>query len=831
MAEKCCHSTWGLNRKGISTVKNYARAVVIGGGVVGVSTLYHLAKSGWTDSCLLERKDLASGSTWHAAGLLPLFNMSYSVGQIHKYSIQLYKQLQNETGQDVGFRNVTNIRLATTKDRIDEYQHYAGVAKTIGVDVNFLTPEEIIDIWPLARIEGLIGAIQHSHDGYIQPSELTQALARGARIYGGTIHRNTSVLEINKKPNGEWQVITNQGEMICEHLISATGNFAQKTAKLLSINIPVIPVEHQFIVTEPHPAIIERHEKGSPELAVLRESDGSWYMREENGGLLLGPYEKDAPACYVNGPDDESEYELFQEDLDRLEPHIESAIKRVPAFGEVGIKRVFNGAIAYTPDGSPLVGPASNMKNLWLNEGHSFGITAAGGAGYHLAEWITEGESSIDMLGVDPRRFGPYAKNKFLIKKNEEAYANVFTVHYPDEERIAARPLKTAPCYDRMLKKGAVFGQSFGWERPNWFAPNGVKREDHWSFRRSKWFNFVADEVSHVASNVGILDMTPFAKMRVSGLHAAKFLNKIFASKIPKENGNICLAYGLSQGGGVHSEFTVTKESENRFYLVSAGGYKGIDHDWIKKQLPLDYSVRIDDLTTQLGVFVVAGPRSRELLQSLSSADFSDEAFPWMTSKDLSIGLAYAKVLRINFVGELGYELHHPIEIQNCLLDTLFEPVSNIDVKPFGIRAMNSMRIEKSYKMPGAELSVEYCALESGLTRFIDLTKTDSIGIKNLINWKEKGLKNKFVTLEVKDIQDMDPFGNNPLLYDNKLIGRSTSGSFGFRVNKSLALAMVKPDFALVGTRLQIEILGYRYSCNVIGDSPYDPKNLRIISA
>ena len=426
-------------------MQSQARAVVIGGGVVGVSTLYHLARKGWTDAVLLERKELTSGSTWHAAGLLPLFNMSYSVGQIHKYSVRFYQELQKETGMNVGFTNCSNIRLARTRDRWDEFMYYAGIAETIDVPVRLLTPEQLKEVWPLCETDGILGAIQHPDDGYIQPADLTQALAKGARDRGATIHRNTAVTAIEQAGDGKWRVVTDKGDIVADHVVSCTGNFARRTGAMVGLNVPVIPVEHQYIVTEPHPAIVERKKQGLPEMGVLRESDSSWYMREENGGLLLGPYEKGAPACYVDGPSDDSEYELFQEDLERLMPHIEAAIVRVPAFGEVGIKKVYNGAIAYTPDGSPIVGPAPGLKNFWLNEGHSFGVTAAGGAGWQIAEWIVDGEPTIDMMGVDPRRFGPYATEGYLKEKNEEAYANVFTMHYPDEERAAARPLKTTP--------------------------------------------------------------------------------------------------------------------------------------------------------------------------------------------------------------------------------------------------------------------------------------------------------------------------------------------------------------------------------------------------
>ena len=809
-------------------MKSKARAVVIGGGVVGVSTLYHLAAKGWDDSILLERKSLTSGSTWHAAGLLPLFNMSYSVGQIHKYSVRFYQELQDETGMDVGFRKVSNIRLASTQDRMDEYLQYKGVADTIGVEVNVLSPQEVKDCWPLVSTENLIGAIQHPEDGYIQPADLTQAFAKGARDKGAKIEINTNVISIERSSNDTWIVETDKGHIECEHVISCSGNFARKTGKMVGLDLPVIPVEHQYIVTEQHPLIKERKDKNLPELGVLRDSDASWYMREEAGGLILGPYEQGAPACYVDGPDENSEYELFQEDLDRISDHIESAIFRVPIFGEVGVKKVYNGAIAYTPDGSPIIGPAWDLKNFWINEGHSFGVTAAGGAGWQLAEWIVNGNPTIDMLGVDPRRFGDYATKSYLIEKNEEAYANVFTVHYPDEERPAARPLRTAPCYERLKKMGGVFGASFGWERANWFAPNGVEAIDDWSFRRSSYHEHVGAEIQNMSKNVGLLDLSGFAKCRISGPSAESFLNFLVANKISKTIGRVSLCHALNSLGGVHSEFTITKESENSFYLVSAGAYQRLDHDWIKKNMPTDNSVIFEDLTNSKGVLVLAGPKSRELMKLVSKDNFENENFPWLTSQIVNIGNYPVLAMRVNFVGELGWELHHPIEYQNQIFDILFQHGSKLNLKPFGIRAMDSLRIEKSYRLPGRELSIEYAALESGLNRFVSENKGDFIGRDGLAEWKSKGLSYGFVTLEVHNVKDADALGNNPIYLDGKVIGRATSGGYGHRIKKSLVLAMINPSLIKIGLKVKIDILGTKYDASIINESPYDPSNEKL---
>ncbi|HSR71725.1 MAG TPA: FAD-dependent oxidoreductase, partial [Kiloniellales bacterium] len=575
-------------------MKSHARVVVIGGGVVGVGTLYHLAKKGWSDVVLCERTELTAGSTWHAAGLLPLFNMSYSVGQIHKHSVAEYKTLEAETGQSVGFSVVGNLRLATNRDRMDEYRHYAGTARTIGVNVEFLTPADIKELVPFCNVEGLVGGILHPDDGYIQPADLTMALARGARNRGAEIYQHTPVTAIERTSGGEWLVRTTKGDITCEHVVSATGNYARQTGHMVGIEIPSIPVEHQYIITEAHPLLQERKKAGEREMPILRESDASYYMREERQGLILGPYEKGAPACFVDGVPSTFEKDLFPGDLDRLEPHIEAAINRVPIFGEVGVTEVINGPIAYTPDGSPLVGPAWGLRNFWINEGHSFGVTAAGGAGWQLAEWIVEGQPSIDMLGVDPRRFGDYASKAYLKTKNEEAYANVFTIHFHDEERPAARPFRMTPCYDRMKDLGAVFGHKFGWERPNWFAPEGMPREDHWSFRRSRYHEPVGAECRNVHENVGLLDMSAFSKFLVSGPGAEAFLDRLVANRLPKSVGRVNLCHALNARGGVRSEFTIMRDAPDRFYLVSAGAMERYDWDYLCKQAPDDGSVRLD---------------------------------------------------------------------------------------------------------------------------------------------------------------------------------------------------------------------------------------------
>jgi dimethylglycine dehydrogenase len=808
-------------------MKNHARVVVIGGGVVGVSILYHLTKKGWSDVVLCERTELTAGSTWHAAGLLPLFNMSYCVGQLHKYSVDLYKRLPEETGQDVSFHVTGNLRLATNKERMDEYLKYCGTANTIGVPFEIIGPKEVKELWPLCNTDGIVGALYHPQDGHIAPVDVTQALAIGARKGGADIYRDTPVTGIEQKPNGEWLVKTTKGDITCEHVVTATGNYARQTGAMVGLDLPVIPVEHQYIVTEAHPELIKRKEQGLPEMAVLRESDASYYMREERQGLILGPYEKHAPACFVDGVPDSFGQDLFPGDLDRLEPYIEAAINRVPIFAEAGIKDVVNGPIAYTPDGSPLIGPAWGLKNFWLCEGHSFGVTAAGGSGWQLAEWITEGEPGIDLWDVDPRRFGPYANKRYTKIKNEEAYEHVFVVHYPFEERPAARPAKTAPCYDRLDEMGAVWGQRFGWERANWFAPKGMEPEEEYSFRRTNFFEPVRAECQAVRERAGLIDLTGFSKFEVSGPGAEAFLDRLVANRLPKKVGRIALAHVLTESGGVKTEFTITRLGPDRFYLISGAAAERHDYDLLLKNLPADGSVRLDNLTLGTGVLVLAGPKARDVLSKVTDADLSNAAFPWLSAQEIQIGIAPVRAIRVNFVGELGWELHHPLPYQNTIFDALMAAGEEFGIAPFGIRAMDSLRIEKGYRYWRVDLTTDYSAFQAGLDRFVHLNKGEFIGREALVREQQQGIPRRFVTLAV-DVKDADPLGNEPVYQNGQMIGRTTSGAYGYAVEKSLALAYVSPEAAAPGTKLEMEILGERFPATVIEESPWDPENARL---
>lgn len=809
-------------------MKSQARVVVIGGGIVGVSVAYHLAKFGWTDVALIEKHDLTTGSTWHAAGLLPLFNMSYSVGQIHKYSVDLYQKLEAETGQAVGFRKAGNLRLALNQERLDEFRRYSGTANTIGVPFELVGPSEIKKLWPLAYTKDVVGGLFHPHDGYIAPVDVTQALAKGARMNGVEINLRTSVTAIRQAKNGEWVVSTDKGDITCEVVVSATGCYAAETMAMVGIRIPVINMEHQYIVTETIPEFAEWNRSGNPLLPVLRDTAGSNYIMQEADGLNIGFYEKGAPPWALDGVPKGFESELLTGALDRLEPYLIKLAKRVPAFEHAELKNVVNGPIAYGPDGNPLVGPAPGLRNFFISEGHTFGITAAGGSGKHLAEWIIQGYPEIDMSALDPRRYSKEECGKdYTVTKSREAYEHVYIVHYDFEERPAGRPLKKSTLYERLKEQRAAFGQAYGWDRPNWFAPEGVEPKNRYSFhtRRTNWFDIVGEEVKAVRRGVGVLDFSYFGKHEVSGPGAAAYVDSLVSNRLPKVGG-IRLAYALTPAGGVRSEFTITRESEDSFYLVSPSIGLRHNEDLLLKALPDDGSVTLKDVTHETGALMLNGPRSAEVLARICDADFSAKGFPWLSARRITAAGIPVRALHVSYAGELGWELHAPIDRLPELYDALMEAGKEFGIVNYGVYALNAMRIEKSYRAWRSELTEEYNLLEAGLDRLVDFNK-QFVGREALLAKKEKGLSRRLVTLEV-EIDDSDPLGNEPVYEYGELVGRVTSGSYGYSVGKSLALAYVKTGADAIDNDLAVEILGKLCPARVIADSPHDPENSRM---
>ncbi len=811
-------------------MKSHARAVVIGGGAVGCSILYHLTAAGWSDVVLLERGELTEGSTWHAAGLLPLFNMSYATGQMHLYSIELYTRLAAEFGRDVGFKRVGNLRMARTPARMDEFQTYATTADAIGVPYEWWSPQDIKDRFPLVNVEGLAGSLFHPTDGYINAADITLLLADAARKGGATIYRQTEANAITRAASGEWRIATNKGEIACEVVIAATGNHARRTAAMVGLSIPAIPVEHQYIVTGEIPEIVAWRKSGKPEHPILRDADARWYMREERGGLILGPYERGAPAWGVHGVPEGFRAHLLPPDLDRLEWHIQEAFHRMPCFEKGGVKTVYNGPICYTPDGNPLLGRAPGLENFYFAEGFSFGITAAGGAGKYLAQTIVAGEAEIDMLALDPRRFGAWAPRPYAVKKNEEAYEHIFALHYPDEERPAARPLRTWPSYDRLKARGAVFGQRFGWERPNFFGPaDDPAFGEQWSFRRSNWWPYVKAEAEAIRSNVGLIEASTFAKYLASGPGANDWLDALLANKLPQKDGRIQLAHACTARGGVRSEFTIMRDGPDALYLVGGGAAESYDWDYLRRTMPKDGSVSLQRVTTQYGVFVVAGPKAREVLAPLvDGLELTNAAFPWLTGRHATLGMAPVRLMRVNYVGELGWEIHHPVEYQNHLFDLLMEAGKPHGMALAGMRAMNWLRLEKTYRGWGSELSKEVSAWESGIDRFVRLDKNrDFVGRAALAERRGK-LAWQLVTLLIEGPEDADPWGVESIWAGDKVVGRATGGGYSVHFKTQIALAFVRPEHAQTGRALSIKMLGRHFPARVVEESPYDPDNARL---
>ena len=825
-------------------MKTHVKALVVGGGAVGTSIAYHLARFGWDDVMLLERDELTSGSTWHAAGLLPYFNMSYATTHIHDYSIKFYKTLEEETGLNAGFSVVGNLRMAQSQERMDEYMLYASTAETCGVPYEWLSPAQIKDRYPLVRTEDLVGAIYHPTDGYINPADVTMAMAKGARQRGATIERKWQVdgyhwtgdhwdVTCTKMVEKGGNLVASDEQIVihAEHVVTATGNHAQRTARLLGIKIPAIPVEHQYIVTEPDPALVEwRKENG--EHPVLRDADAKWYVREERGGWILGPYERNAPARFEYDVPESFRADLFQLDLERIEEEYMSMIHRIPSSEEVGLKDDYNGPICYTPDGNPLLGPAPGLRNMWLAEGFSFGITAAGGTGHYLAQLMVEGEAEIDMASLDPKRYGSWMTTEYAARKNEEAYEHVYILHHPDEERPACRPLRTAPAYDRQKAVGAQFGAVNGWERPNYYGPlDAPDSFDHdaRSFRRGGWWEYAKAEAEAVRNGVGLIDATAFTKHVVKGPGATEFLDWFTCNKLPKV-GRINLTYALTAHGTTRTEYTIVRLAEDEYYLVSAGAWTAYDADFLRKaaedKAPEFGYIEIQDVTSQWGVFAIAGPKSRAVLNELvKDADpatvLSNKRFPWLSMREIELGMCPVRAIRVAYTGELGWELHHPIEMQNYLWDQLLGAGEAHGLKLVGARAQNWLRQEKSFRAFGTELGRDATPLEADLPRFVDMSK-DFHGKAAM---EALGVRVKCCTLLIDGPEDADPWGREALYNGDLRVGRLTSGGYSVAFGKSIGMGYVSPDLAVPGTKLKVKMFDQLWDAEVVEDSPYDPKN------
>ncbi|MCB1883641.1 MAG: GcvT family protein [Geminicoccaceae bacterium] len=798
--------------------------VVVGGGAVGCAALYHLAKRGRTDVLLLEADELTSGSTWHAAGNCPTFAASWGVLRLQKYSADLFARLGDEVGYPITYHRTGSLRLALTGERVDEFRHVAGMARANGIAYETMAPAEAAGrFYPYLETDGVLEVLWDPMDGDIDPSQLTQAFAKGARDLGALIRRGVKVTGL--RPDGPgWVVETPSGEVGAGAVVNAAGYRAGEVMALLGRHLPTAVMAHQYLVSEDLPELAAR----AGTLPILRDPDTSYYLRQERHGLLLGPYEWGATPMWREGLPEGFAYGLFEDDLDRLEPYIEAACARVPLLGQAGVKRVINGPIPYAPDGNPYVGPAPGLRNFYHANTFSFGIAQSAGAGKALAEWVIDGRPEWDLWALDPRRYTGYATRTFTTAKAVEVYQNEYAQSFPHEERLAGRPLRASPLYHRLEQKGARFGVRGGWERAVYVDPDGVVGEDKPHFRRDRpWFPLVAAEVAAVRGAVGVLDLPGFTKVTVEGPGAEAFLDRLLCSRLPKV-GRVGLAYALDGDGRVWSEFTVTRLAADRFYLIAAAAAEWHDLDLLRGRLPDDGSVTLRDLSAAWGTLVVAGPRARDLLKGLTPADLSNAAFPWLSARRIDTDVAPILALRVSYVGELGWELHAPAEYLVPLyarIEALGEPLG---LRDFGLYAMDSMRLDKGYPAWKADLETGYTPFDASLDRFVDLAKPDFVGRAALLEERARGPAWRLVPLVLDDPGDADAPFCAPVYEADARVGLVTSGGWSHTLNQSLALAYVRPRLAAEGTRLAVDVLGGRRPATVAGGAPFDPGNGRL---
>ncbi|RED53465.1 GcvT family protein [Aestuariispira insulae] len=804
-------------------MQSHARVVIIGGGIVGCSALYHLAKMGETDVVLLEMDELTSGSTWHAAGNIPTYAGSWNIMKYQRYSSKLYETLAEEVDYPINYHVTGSIRLANNKDRMDEFHHVTSMARKQGMEYEMLSPSEMKDRYPFLELHNMEGGLWDPYDGDIDPSQVTQALAKGARDLGAVIHRFTPVTGISKLQNGEWKVSTPEGDITCEIVVNAAGYRGAEVAAMVGQFLPIATMSHQYLVTESVPELSNR----DTPLPLLRDPDDSYYLRQERDGLILGPYEWKATPMWQDGIPENFAYQLWSDDLERLEWYIEQAMGRVPILASAGIQKVINGPIPYSPDGYPYIGPAHGLKNFYHCCSFSFGICQGGGAGKTIAEYIVEGEPEWDMWGLDPRRYTDYANQKYVTDKAVELYQHEYAIGYPHEEREAGRPAKTTPVYEKLKAKGAMFGARGGWERATWFVPEGQEAKQDLSFRRSdvNWTEAVAQECKTVREKAGILDLGGFSRYIVKGDGAEAWLDRMICGKLPK-TGRLSLSYMLGEAGGVMCEFTILRNPDDSFLLISAAAGLWHDEDWLNFHKPEDGSVTIENVTARYGCLVLAGPESRDILGKITSASLENKDFPWLSAQTIDIGFSSVLAMRVNYVGELGWELHVPMEYLGAVYDLVWDAGQEHGLIDFGMYAMDSLRLEKCYRGWKSDLGHEYSPLKSSLDRFMDLDKAAFKGKAALEKELREGVKERFVPLLVEADGADAPFCSSVFDGDDN-IGLVTSGGYGHTIGKSIALAYIRTDLAKPGTKLEVEILGKRYPAAVAQEPLFDPDNER----
>ncbi|MGB5706754.1 MAG: FAD-dependent oxidoreductase [Arenicellales bacterium] len=801
-----------------------ARVVIVGGGIMGASLLYHLAEEGWTDCLLIEKGELTSGSTWHAAGQCPSFIADYNMAKIHDYGVNLYPKLEQMTGQYVSWHGCGGIRFALKPAEVEWFERVASVGKLIGFECEIVDPAKIKDLVPYANIDGVLAGAWTLHDGHVDPAGVCNAMAKGARQFGASIVTRNRVLDIKPRVSGDWEVITEQGNVIAEHVVNAAGCYARQVSQMVGTDIPMINMKHTYIVTDTVQTFVET----DAEMPVIRDPYPSSYYRQEQKSGLIGIYEMaNSEECWTHRdgwPEWDSENELFDPDFDNIMPYIERVMERVPMWGDLGIKRVVCGAIPHTPDSNPFLGPATGLKNFWHCNGASIGIAAGAGSGKYLSQWMIHGDAEINMAGVDPRRFSDFAPGQYTKAKSHEDYEHMYKLHLPGEERAAGRKQRTTPLYDRLFDQGCVFTEANGWERPKWFSLDG--REEEIGFRHNNTFEVVAEECRAVRERVGVLDLSSFAKYDVVGTGAETLLNRISANKMPGREGGITLTHYLSPEGRLNGESTITRLAENYYYVLSGANCEERDLAILNQGVEAGEDVSIQNITNDWGVLVVAGPCGRDLLRKVTDADLSNDSFRWLTGKEITVAGVSVRALRVNYVGELGWELHCPMGQMLSLYDSIWQAGEEFGIANFGTYAVNSLRMEKAYKGWGAELTNEITPIEAGVERFFNESKESFIGREGALKVRAEGPKIKIVYLEV-EAGDNDIVGGEPLMDGEKVIGITTSGGYGHYTSKSLGFGYVETSYAADGKQFEVELLGQKRSVTVLSEPVWDPASER----
>ncbi len=805
-------------------VPSQARVVIVGGGIMGCGLAYHLAHEGWSDVVLLEKAELTSGSTWHAAGQITHSTSSFGLGKCVDYNIGLYAgALEEETGQSVTWHGCGSFRLAYTEDEMDWLRHTLSVGRSLGFNIELVGPDRIGELHPFYNLDGVLGALHTPEDGHADPSGVTQALATGARQLGAKIIRHCRATDIQQLPSGEWQVSTEQGDIVCEHVVNAGGTYARQMGEWSGLQLPMTSMTHHYFVTDTVPEF----QNLETELPVIRDDRlVSGYIRMEQKSGLIGIYEKENPnTVWEDHCPWEAENELFAPDYDRVMPWLENALDRMPIFAELGIKREVHGAISHPPDGNPLIGPAPGVRNYWCCCGTQIGIGWGPGLTRELARWMVHGAADISMREYDPRRFGAYATKDWQVIKAKEDYCLRHEIPFPHFNRLAGRPVKPSPLYERLKDKGAVFEEVYGHERPRWFAKNGVAQEDHYSFRRNEVHELVGGEVAVVRERVGIMDISAFTKVEVSGPDANAFLERLIANRLPKKIGGIILTHLLSRRGRIEIELTVIRMDVDRLYLVCAAFFEQrlLDHlAQHRRDEDVDIILRSDDWAA----LALQGPKSRAVLGACTDADLGNAAFRWLSAQQIAVAGHSVLALRMSYAGELGWELHGPREAMLPIYDALWAAGEAHGIADYGSFAMNVMRLEKMY--PGAsELTNEVTLPEANVMRFVKTDKDDFVGKTETLASLDGPMPWVCAYLSIAPDGIIDGSGGEAVLKDGLVVGSTSSIAFGHSVGRIMAFAYVKPETAAPGTALDVVIAGVPRAAEVLDAPAYDPENAR----